>query len=59
MLLKVYDVLGNEVESLINQDLPTGTYSVNFDASKLNSGIYFYRMQAGSFSQIKKMILLK
>ncbi len=59
VLLKVYDVLGNEVESLINQDLPTGTYSVNFDASKLNNGIYFYRLQAGQFSQTKKMIYLK
>ena len=57
--LKVYDVLGNEVATLVNEEKPLGTYQLNFDASSLASGIYFYKIQAGSFVQTKKMILLK
>jgi len=57
--LKVHDVLGNEVATLIDEFLPTGTYNVSFDASGLSSGIYFYKLQAGSFIQTKKMIFLK
>ena len=59
VLLKVYDVLGNEIETLVNQNLPSGTYDMNFDASKLNNGVYFYRLQADGFVQTRKMILLK
>ncbi len=57
--LKVYDVLGNEVETLVNEEKPAGTYKVSFDASNLSSGIYFYSLSAGKFKAVKKMILLK
>lgn len=58
-VLKVFDILGNEVATLLNDYKPAGTYEVNFDASHLSSGVYFYRLQSGIFSDIKKMILLK
>ncbi len=57
--LKIYDILGREVATLVNEEKPAGKYSVNFDASKLSSGIYFYRIKAGSFISVKKMILMK
>ncbi|MDP2364656.1 MAG: T9SS type A sorting domain-containing protein, partial [Ignavibacteria bacterium] len=57
--LKIYDVLGNEVASLVNELQPSGIYEVTFDARSLSSGTYFYKLQAGSFVEIKKMILLK
>ncbi len=57
--LKVYDVLGKEVATLVNNELEAGTHSVNFDASHLSSGIYFYTLKAGSFIQTNKMLLLK
>ncbi len=57
--LKVYDVLGNEVSELVNREEQAGNYKVNFDASKLSSGVYFYELQAGSFTQVKKLILTK
>jgi hypothetical protein len=57
--LKVYDVLGNEVATLVNKQMPAGAYEVVFDASNLSSGIYFYRLAAGSSIQTKKLILLK
>jgi len=57
--LKVYDVLGREVAALVNEEKSLGTYQLNFDASSLASGIYFYKLQAGSFISTKKMILLK
>jgi hypothetical protein len=57
--LKVYDILGSEVTTLVNKEQPAGSYEVNFDASKLSSGIYFYRLQAGSFIDTKKMVLIK
>ena len=57
--LKVYDVLGNEVATLLNEEKPAGSYSVKFDGSNLSSGIYFYKLTAGSFVETKKMILLK
>ena len=59
VLLKVYNVLGQEVRTLVNQVQPTGKYTVRFDASSLASGLYFYRLQAGEFSQVKKLMLLK
>ncbi|MEG8946785.1 T9SS type A sorting domain-containing protein, partial [Rosettibacter firmus] len=55
----VYDILGREVSVLINEEKSPGIYEVEFNASNLPSGIYFYRMQAGNFSETKKMILLK
>ena len=57
--LKVYDVLGNEVSTLVNEEKSAGTYEATFDASGLTSGIYFYKLQAGNFTESKKMILLK
>ncbi|MDP2364274.1 MAG: SBBP repeat-containing protein [Ignavibacteria bacterium] len=59
VILKVYDVLGSEIVTLINEEKPAGSYSVSFDANKLSSGIYFYRLTAGNFIETKKMILLK
>ncbi len=57
--MKVYDVLGNEVATLVNEQKPAGVYEVEFNASQLSSGIYFYKLQAGSFVETKKMILMK
>ena len=57
--LKVFDILGREISMLVNQEQPQGNYEVEFDASALTSGIYFYRIQARSFVAIKKMILMK
>ena len=57
--IKIYDALGNEVSSLVNETKQAGTYEVEFNASDLSSGIYYYTLQAGSFSETKKMILLR
>jgi hypothetical protein len=57
--LKVYNILGREVATLVNEEKPAGNYSIVFDAGKLSSGIYFYRLQTGNFVATKKMILLK
>jgi len=57
--LKVFDVLGNELSTLVNEEKPVGSYKVEFDASRLSSGIYFYRLSAGEFIQTRKMILMK
>jgi len=57
--LKVYDILGNEITTLVNDKIAPGEYKIEFDASHLSSGIYLYRLTAGSFSQTRKMILLK
>ncbi len=57
--LKVFDVLGREVAELVREEKPIGNYEVDFDATGLSSGIYFYKLQANDFTQTKKMILLK
>jgi hypothetical protein len=57
--LIVYDLLGNEVATLVNEDKAPGEYEVTFDGSGLSSGIYFYRLQAGNYSEVRKLILLK
>ena len=57
--LKVYNVLGNELATLVNGEKPAGNYEVQFDATEISSGIYFYKLQAGSFSNTRKMALLK
>jgi len=57
--LKIYDILGSEVKSLVNEEKQPGTYSVIFNAHNLASGVYYYRIQAGSFVDTKKLILLK
>ncbi len=57
--LKVYDVLGNEIVTLFNEEKPAGKYNINFDGSDFASGIYFYVLRAGNFFQSRKMLLLK
>ena len=57
--LRVFDVLGNEVAELVNEKQNAGSYSVEFDGSGFASGIYFYKLTAGEFSETKRMILLK
>lgn len=57
--IKVYDVLGKIIKTLVNEEKPVGNYSVEFNANKHASGIYFYTMQAGNFIETKKLILLK
>jgi photosystem II stability/assembly factor-like uncharacterized protein len=57
--IKVYDILGREIKTLVNEEKIAGNYSVQFNGSNLASGIYYYRMQAGDFVQTKKLVLLK
>mgnify|MGYP001600271934 CR=1 FL=1 len=57
--LKVYDVLGREVTTLVNEEKQPGNYEVKFDGSNISSGVYFYRLQAGSFTETKKFVLIK
>jgi hypothetical protein len=57
--LKVYDILGRETATLVNEKKTAGEYEINFDASKLASGVYFYQLRAGSFTQTRKMVLLR
>ena len=57
--LKVYDMLGREVRTLVNEFQSAKTYSIRFDASELSSGVYLYKLQAGDFLDSKKMILIK
>ena len=57
--IRVYDILGKEIQTLLNEYKTTGSYEVEFDASNLPSGVYFYRIISGSYSVTKKMILLR
>lgn len=57
--LKVYDLLGNKVATLVDEEKPAGNYEIDFDGSNLPGGIYFYQLKAGGYSQTKKMVLLK
>jgi hypothetical protein len=57
--LKIFNVLGQEIETLVNAEKPAGNYQVEFNAANLPSGVYFYRIQAGSFNQVRKMLLIK
>ena len=57
--LKVYDVLGREMRTLVNKYQPAGTYSVIFNGTNLTGGVYFYRLQAGSFTSTRKLVLIK
>jgi hypothetical protein len=59
ILIKVIDILGNEVATLVNEEKPAGTYEINWNAANLPSGVYFYQLKAGDFIQTKKMLLLK
>ena len=57
--ITVYDMLGREVSKLVNEEKLAGSYEVQFDGSRLSSGVYFYRLHAGSFFKTKKLVLLK
>lgn len=57
--LMVYDILGREVRTIVNEEKTAGTYSVDFNASDLSSGLYYYKIECGAFTDIKKMILIK
>lgn len=57
--LKVYDIIGNEITTLVNNQQPAGKYTVEFNASNLPSGVYLYRLEAGTFVKTRKMILIK
>lgn len=57
--LKIYDVLGNEIATLVNEERPAGNFEIIFDAARLPSGVYFYTLRAGSLIETKKMLLLK
>jgi len=57
--LKVFDILGNEASTLVNERKPAGTYEIEFNASNLPSGIYFYQLKSGNFSDTKKLILMR
>jgi hypothetical protein len=57
--LKIYDLLGKEIATLVNTNVSAGVHNVTFDASDIPSGVYLYKLQAGSFSETKKMILMK
>jgi len=57
--LKIYNLQGREVATIISEEIPAGNYTRKWNAADLSSGIYFYRLQAGSYSESKKLILLK
>jgi hypothetical protein len=57
--LAVFDALGREVAKLVDQNMNAGSYKVDWNASEFPSGVYFYRIEAGDFTQTKKMILIK
>ena len=57
--IKIYDMLGREVSEILNEKLNAGSYEVNFEAGSLSSGVYFYRIKAGGFADVKKLVLLK
>ncbi|MBS1514311.1 MAG: T9SS type A sorting domain-containing protein [Bacteroidetes bacterium] len=57
--LTVFDVTGREVKTLVSGNVNAGSHSVEFDASKLNSGLYFYKLESGEYSEVRKMILIK
>ena len=67
MIIKIFDILGNEIETLVNEEKSAGTYELTWYAEQLPSGVYFYRLQAGSpstgsgqvFVETKKMVLMK
>jgi len=57
--LKIFNTLGQEVSTVLNQNMEAGIHTIDFNASELNSGVYFYRLDAGQFSEVKKMTLIK
>lgn len=59
VLVKIYDILGGEVTTIVNEELDAGWYEKTFDAALLSTGVYIYRMQAGNYVSIKKMLMIK
>jgi hypothetical protein len=59
VIIKIYDILGNEVKTLVNEFHQPGFYNVMFNASNLSSGVYLYRLESEDFADTKKLILLK
>ena len=59
VVIKIFDILGNEIETLVNEEKPAGTYELTWNAASLPSGVYFYRIKTGSFVETSKMILMK
>lgn len=57
--IKVYNALGQEVATVLNENLPAGQYETKFDGANLSSGVYIYKMTAGSYTESKKMVLMK
>ena len=57
--LKVYDILGREINTLVNKEQKVGVYKIQFNSNKLSSGVYFYKITAGNFVNTKKFIILK
>jgi hypothetical protein len=58
-VLKIYDILGNEIATLIDEQKSPGIYEVEFNAGEMPNGIYFYKLTSGVFTEVKKMTLLK
>jgi hypothetical protein len=59
VVIKLFDILGKELETTINQEFPAGSYDIRLNAMNLASGVYFYKIEAGTFTDRKKMIVLK
>lgn len=59
VLLRIYNLFGQEIATIVDEQKPVGTYSIEFDASMLSSGIYYYQLKAGTFTETKKMILMR
>ena len=59
VIIKVFDILGNEIETLVKEEKQTGTYEITWYAENLPSGVYFYQLKAGNFVETQKMLLLK
>jgi hypothetical protein len=57
--LKIYDILGSEVATLVNENMNAGSYNIDWNAGSISSGVYFYRLQTGDFVDTKKMMLIK
>ncbi|MBK7868323.1 MAG: T9SS type A sorting domain-containing protein [Ignavibacteriales bacterium] len=57
--LKIYDVMGNQISTLVDEDKPAGVHSVEFNAEHLSSGVYFYQLRSGEFVDMKKLSLIK
>ncbi len=59
VVLKVYDILGKEIATLVNEEKEIGRYSVNYDANKLSSGVYLYELVANDYRAVKKLMVIK